>query len=270
MKFSALATIAFSAELALAARFTEKRRERHAARAASRQSNPRLPATDSDGLEIESLINGTTNEEYSSNWAGAVLIGTGYKSVTGTFVVPTPSEPSGGNSRTEYAASAWVGIDGDTASNSILQTGIDVYAEDGEVAFDAWYEWYPDYAYDFSGITISAGDTITVTVTATSKKAGTAVVENVSKGTSVTHTFTSQSNALEELNAEWIVEDFSEGYSLVPFADFGTVTFTGATATGSSGTVGPSGATLIDIEQDGEILTSSSTTSTSVTVEYIG
>lgn len=109
-----------------------------------------------------------------------------------------------------------------------------------------------------------------MTVTATSKKAGTAVVKNVSKGTSVTHTFTSQSQALQELNAEWIVEDFSEGYSLVPFADFGTVTFTGATAKGSSGTVGPSGATLIDIEQDGEVLTSSSTTSTTVKVEYIG
>jgi hypothetical protein len=109
-----------------------------------------------------------------------------------------------------------------------------------------------------------------VTVTATSTKAGTAVVENVSKGTSVTHTFSSQSNALQELNAEWIVEDFSEGYSLVPFADFGTVTFTDATAIGSNGSIGPSGATLIDIEQDGEVLTSSSTTSTTVTVEYIG
>lgn len=70
-----------------------------------------------------------------------------------------------------------------------------------------------------------------VTVTATSTTAGTAVVENVSKGTTVTHTFTSQSQALQELNAEWIVEDFESGNALVPFADFGTVTFTGASAT---------------------------------------
>lgn len=124
-------------------------------------------------------------------------------------------------------------------------------------------------SYTFSGISISAGDTITVTVTATSTTGGTAVVKNVSKGTSVTHTFSGQSNALQELNAEWIVEDFSEGNSLVPFADFGSVTFTGASATGSSGTVGPSGATIIDIEQNGEVLTSVSTTSTSVTVNYI-
>lgn len=123
--------------------------------------------------------------------------------------------------------------------------------------------------YDFSGITISAGDSITVTVTATSTTSGTAVVKNNSKGTSVTHTFTSQSKALQELNAEWIVEDFESGSSLVPFADFGTVTFTGASATGSSGSVGPSGATLIDIEQNGQVLTSVSTTSSSVTVTYV-
>lgn len=124
-------------------------------------------------------------------------------------------------------------------------------------------------SYDFSGISISAGDSITVTVTATSTSSGTATVKNNSKGTSVTHTFTSQSKALQELNAEWIVEDFSSGGSLVPFADFGSVTFTGASATGSSGTVGPSGATIIDIKQSGSVLTSVSTTSSSVTVTYV-
>lgn len=125
------------------------------------------------------------------------------------------------------------------------------------------------HSYTFSGITISAGDTITVTVTATSTTGGTATVKNVSKGTTVTHTFSGQSNALQELNAEWIVEDFSSGGSLVPFADFGSVTFTGASASTSSGSVGPSGATIIDIEQDGDVLTSVSTTSTSVTVTYV-
>lgn len=96
------------------------------------------------------------------------------------------------------------------------------------------------------------------------------MVKNVSKGTSVTHTFSGQTKALQELNAEWIVEDFSSGGSLVPFADFGTVTFTGASASGSSGTVGPSGATLIDIKQSNKVLTSSSVSGSSVTVEYIG
>lgn len=327
MKFSALATIAFGVELALAARFTEKRRAGHAARAASRRSNPRLPATGSDGIEIDSAVNGT-NEEYSSNWAGAVLIGTGYTSVTGTFTVPTPSTPSGGSSGTEasyfptpplrdtripswesgpfssqkYADSGrhstppplglasmatlpqtpfsrlestftsravkshtTLGTSGTqtTRKPPLLRRHLEVLLRRNETNCLV-------YSYDFSGISISAGDTITVTVTATSTTAGTAVVENVTKGTSVTHTFSGQSEALQELNAEWIVEDFSEGYSLVPFADFGKVTFTSATAVGSSGTVTPSGATIIDIEQDGEVLTSSSASSSSVIVEYVG
>lgn len=110
-----------------------------------------------------------------------------------------------------------------------------------------------------------------MTVTATSTKAGTAVVKNVSTGKSVSHTFSGQSAALQELNAEWIVEDFSSGNSLVPFADFGSVTFTGASATTSSGTVGVTGAEIIDIKQNNKVLTSVSLDGTNeVTVTYVG
>ena len=53
------------------------------------------------------------------------------------------------------------------------------------------------------------------------------------------------------------------------FADFGTVTFTSCSATDSSGTVGVSGATILDIEQNGKVLTSCSTPSSSeVTCTY--
>jgi len=221
-------------------------------------------------VETSSHPTNQTNVEYSSNWTGAVLsesTGT-WKSVTGTFVVPTPKIPSGGSSSTQYYASAWVGIDGDTCGTSILQTGLDFGIKGSTVSFDAWYEWYPDYAYDFSGITFSAGDSVTVTVTATSTKAGTAVITNNSKGVTVTKALTSTA-ALCEKDAEWIVEDFEEGSSLVPLANWGTVTFTNAIATENSGTtVGPSGATLIDLEQN-SILSSVSVSSTSVTVTYV-
>ncbi|KAG8851120.1 hypothetical protein FRB96_009461 [Tulasnella sp. 330] len=251
-----LASAALSAPSGRLAARLERRRE-------GRQSQPinrlELPATNSTG---------TRNVEYSSNWAGAVYdsaAGT-YKAVTATFVVPTPKAASGSSSG---AASAWVGIDGDTCGNAILQTGVDFTVTNGAVSYDAWYEWYPDYAYDFSGIPIAAGNSITITVTASSTKAGTAVIKNNTTGKTVTKSLTSTA-ALCEQNAEWIVEDFEEGSSLVPFANFGTVTFTNALATTSSGsTVGPKGATLIDIQQNGKTLTSVSTTSTSVTVKYV-
>ncbi|KAN0091254.1 Concanavalin A-like lectin/glucanase domain containing protein [Tylopilus felleus] len=187
---------------------------------------------------VESAAGAVSNVEYSSNWAGAVWDeGDGtFTAVTGTFTVPTPS----GNG----AASAWVGIDGDTCGNAILQTGVDFTIANGEVSYDAWYEWYPDYAYDFSGITISAGDVIKATVTATSTTSGTAE------------------------NAEWIVEDFEENGNLVPLADFGTVTFTDATASGSDGTYEPAGATIIEIQQNGQVLTTVTTSGDTVTITY--
>lgn len=215
-----------------------------------------------------------TNVDYSSNWSGAVLTsppsGTTFTSVSAQFTVPTP-QPVNGQAG---SSSAWVGIDGDTYSAAILQTGIDFSVDSsGDASFDAWYEWYPDYAYDFSGIDINAGDTISVSVVASSSTAGTATIENLTTGQTVNQDLTApdSSSALGGQNAEWIVEDFEENGSLVTLDNFGTVTFTSASAGLSSGdSVGTDGADLIDIEQNGEVLTSASTPSSSeVVVSYV-
>ncbi|KAF8217112.1 peptidase A4 family-domain-containing protein [Mycena galopus ATCC 62051] len=261
--FAATALAAASPRSNLNARIARRRAGAH-------QSGTRLPAF-SDG--INSAIAGNAskfNVDYSSNWAGAAWEspeGT-YTSVTGTFVVPTPQAPSGGGSGM-YSASAWVGIDGDTCGSAILQTGIDFTIDNGAVSFDSWYEYFPDAAHDFEDFAISAGDTITLTATASSDTAGTVTIENISTGKTVTQALTSTAQLCGE-NAEWIVEDYEEGGSLVPFANFGTVTFMGARATTSDGsTVGPDGAALIDIQQGSTVLTSVSATSDSVTVSYV-
>lgn len=146
MQIPTIASILLCANLALAAPGTAMRRQRAADRIAerrvSRASNTLQPAENDFGVADK---NDTAHVEYSSNWAGAVLIGSGYTSVTGTIVVPTPKVPSGGSSSTQYSASAWVGIDGDTCETAILQTGVDFTVRGSSVSFDAWYEWYPDY-----------------------------------------------------------------------------------------------------------------------------
>ena len=48
-------------------------------------------------------------------------------------------------------------------------------------------------------------------------------------------------------NAEWILGDFAEGFSLVNLANRDTATFTGATATTRSSSLGASTASIIDI-----------------------
>lgn len=113
-----------------------------------------------------------------------------------------------------------------------------------------------------------------MTVVATSKTSGTATIDNVTTGKTVTETFTGVTDgSLCEYNAEWIVEDFEEctgsSCSLVPFADFGTVTFTSPSAVESGTTVYPSSATIIDIEQSGKVLTSCSASSSEVTCTYV-
>ncbi|KAF9241639.1 peptidase A4 family-domain-containing protein [Melanogaster broomeanus] len=133
---------------------------------------------------------GVSNVEYSSNWAGAVLI-----------------EPAG--TFTNGAASAWVGIDGDTCGTAILQTGVDFTLSWWPMS--PWYEWYPDYAYDFSGISISLPVTsFKVTVTASSTTSGKAVIQNLSTGPNrhkVSH-FVARIFARQMLSG--FVEDFEE------------------------------------------------------------
>ncbi|KAH7245211.1 peptidase A4 family-domain-containing protein [Fusarium tricinctum] len=210
-----------------------------------------------------SLDSTEANDQYSGNWAGAVKIGTGYNKVQGTITVPSVSGDDGS------AASAWVGIDGDTCQTAILQTGISFYA-DG--TFDAWYEWIPDYAYNFNNFGVNVGDEIRMTVDATSKTKGVATLENLTTNQKVSHTFTNTPSTLCETNAEWIVEAFQEGGSQVNLANFGTVTFTDASVSGTRGTSGPSGAQIIDIsaDQGQTVQAQGSLSGNSVTVQYVG
>lgn len=192
MKFSSIVVLV---EAVAAARLTNYRREAHAKRAVARKSHPRIT--------VEASSNASYTE-YSQNWAGSVIISEDISSVTAKITIPSVSGTAGS------CASAWVGIDGDTCATAILQTGVDFCYENGQSTYDAWYEWYPDYAYDFEDLTFSEGDIVTMTVTATSATAGTAVIENETTGQSATQTFNGNVQGdLCRTNAEWIVEDVS-------------------------------------------------------------
>ena len=131
----------------------------------------------------------------------------------------------------------------------------------------AWYEWYPAPAYHFTGIDISAGDIIKLTVTASSTTSGNATVENQTRNQTVSQRLNSTA-ALCLRNAEWIVEDFELSGALSPFANFSAVTFTNAEATGNQ-TLTPLGATTVNIQQNDQILTSVLTSESCVTIQYV-
>jgi hypothetical protein len=78
-------------------------------------------------------------ETYNGNWAGAVLTGAGYRTVTGTITLPPLRLPPGADSNALHAVSAWVGIDGQPACpNAILQLGVDMYLNASEPSYSAW------------------------------------------------------------------------------------------------------------------------------------
>jgi hypothetical protein len=131
----------------------------------------------------------------------------------------------------------------------------------------AWYEWEPDSPYQLSDITISAGDVIRLTAIAFSATSGEAVIENLTNGESVEQLLTSDTPLCGQ-TAEWIVEDFELG-SDIQFANFGTVTFTDTVAGGPGGSYDASQGDLYDIEQNNVVLTSTTASGSSVTIQYV-
>jgi hypothetical protein len=76
-------------------------------------------------------------------------------------------------------------------------------------------------------------------------------------------------SALGGQNAEWIVEDYEEGSSLVKLANWGTVTFAGATAKTATTSENAASAQILDIEQNGKVLTSVSVSGSTVSDTYV-
>ncbi|KAM6490290.1 Peptidase A4 family domain containing protein [Amanita muscaria] len=231
---------------------------------AGHQSNPLQRLSGNAGL---TAATNTSNVVYTDNWAGAAWNSyppnTFYK-VTGTFTVPTPSAPNG-------EAAVWVGIDGSTCKSAILQTGINMYYQNGAISYTSWYEWFPDHTYRYSSpISIRAGDIIRLTVIASSPTSGKTIIDNLTTGQSESQSLSHPSYPLCLQNAEWIVEDFNLiNGSVAPFCNFGTVTFSSASAYLHNGkTISPSGAVQVNIKQQGKVLTSVSGSDT-VTVKYV-
>ncbi|KAJ5224954.1 Concanavalin A-like lectin/glucanases superfamily [Penicillium chermesinum] len=245
----------------------------------SRQSAPADKAGADHPLEEKGVLEKGGHDgaqvQYSNNWAGIVRenppASATYTAVSATFTVPNPTATD--NSGNMQAASAWVGIDGDTYTNAILQTGVDCYIQDGQKSYDAWYEWFPNSAQNFD-LDLTAGDVIVATVQSSSPSEGVAMIENKSTGQKVTKSLSAPSSTatLGGQNAEWIVEDFNSGNAMVPLVNFGKVTFTGAQAEADGEDYGvQSSAQVLDIQQNGKILAKTTVLSdTEFSVAYSG
>ncbi len=172
----------------------------------------------------------------SGNWSGyAVTAANGsVTDVSGSWTVPPVNCTSG--PATGYAA-FWVGIDG-YSSSTVEQTGTDSDCSSGTPTYYAWYEFYPHASILIGGLTISPGDVISAEVKSTGSGNFTVTLTDTSTGK--TFSTSGKVSGAEESSAEWIAEAPSSSSSILPLADFGSVSFASCMATvgGTSGSIG--------------------------------
>ena len=175
---------------------------------------------------------GTT---YSTNWSGYAATGGVFTDVSGSWVQPALGC---GKAKLGFAA-FWVGLDGFT-SQTVEQTGTEAVCVGKQTTYDAFYELYPaaSVVLDSSTYPVLAGDTLTADVAAGSGSVFTISLTST-RGWSFSTTGSAPTAA--QSSAEWIAEAPSlcalTQCFVLPLAKFGTIGFTGASAT-SGGTAG--------------------------------
>jgi hypothetical protein len=175
----------------------------------------------------------------SSNWAGYAIHrgGVRFKRVTGTWRQPTATCTGG---RATYS-SIWVGLGGySETSNALEQIGSEVDCNArGKTVSSVWYELVPAASRTIR-MQVRPGDTLKATVTVTGHTVQLAL-RDLTRRHSFTRTL--HPSTVDVSSAEWILETPSVCNGslcrVLPLANFGRATVTGASATTTRGRKGP-------------------------------
>jgi hypothetical protein len=182
----------------------------------------------------------TAQQASSENWAGYVIGGSSstkqFKSVSGSWVAPTAKCTSGQS----YSA-FWIGLGGAGDTQALEQDGTEAdCTASGTPSYFAWYELVPSAPVKVD-LAVHAGDHMSSKVSVDGSNV-TVLLSNQTTGQSFTKTL--QMSNPDVSSAEWIAEAPSAcGQSVsdctpLSLADFGTVQFTGASATTTDGHTG--------------------------------
>lgn len=164
----------------------------------------------------------------SLNWGGYDVTGQSLHSVAASWVQPAVK-----CSRTTTYSSFWAGLDGDT-SNTVEQTGTEADCSRRQPVYFGWYEMYPASPVVFTD-PLQPGDTMTASVTGDASGNFTLSLTDQTQGWNETENL--QSSSATRSSAEVMTEAPSSGGTVLPLADFGSVTFTGVSAATDTGPV---------------------------------
>jgi hypothetical protein len=177
--------------------------------------------------------------EQSSNWAGYAVHRSGveFKQVLGTWRQPDATCTAG----IPTYSSAWVGLGGySTSSQALEQIGSEVDCNArGQVESSVWYELVPDPSRTVR-MTVRPGDELRASVSVTGHQVM-LELRDLTRGTTFSKRLHAES--IDISSAEWILEAPSDCSSIsscqtLPLANFGSASFTGASATTTSGISG--------------------------------
>lgn len=226
----------------------------------------------------------------SRNWAGYVgVAGGAVTGAVGTFNVPTLNCTDTPNA----SESTWDGIGGVKPGEALIQTGVESDCINGVQTDTPWWEIVAGSTnlpeQPFNGFPVQAGDTVTVEVGQDSQSGAwitcladartgevglmaTGLTAGIAQGDCSTFSnYTPQQDASTYsysggTTAEWIAEDPADlNGNEVPFANFGTVSFSGIGMSTSGSAI------ATEIVQGGQILaTPGPLSNNSFTVTYTG
>ena len=167
----------------------------------------------------------------SSNWSGYAAHGAPgqFTSVSASWIQP----PVGPCSSQSTYSSYWVGLDG-YSDSTVEQLGTEGDCVNGAPRYYAWFEMYPRSGHLIGTVPVNPGDILQASV----QRLGSSFTLSLKDDTAKTsYTTTQKLNQAQGSSAEVIVEAPSSG-GILPLANFGTTTFTGATATWTPGSPG--------------------------------
>lgn len=207
----------------------------------SASSHPSTGTTTSTAQDrAVSTVSVTAQDD--SNWAGYVASSattkTSFSSVSGSWTQPAADCAAGSPSHSAF----WVGIGGYTGTH-LEQTGTSAdCSASGQAAYSVWYELVPAAQVAVT-MTVQPGDKLSARVAVSGDKVSISISDLTRHAT-----FSKQLTMSDPTvsSAEWIAEApsrcesaSSQDCHILSLADFGSVTFTGASASagGKTGSI---------------------------------
>jgi hypothetical protein len=172
----------------------------------------------------------------SNNWCGYVAaknltspVAHSVTAVAGSWVVPNISAPSTANLPNTYS-SLWIGIDGYN-NPTVEQIGTAHEWHNGKVTHYAWFEMYPNAAFEISNFPMAPGDVISAAIEYKGNNIFLMTISNATRKVyaSIPTVYTTSKSATCSC-AEWVVEaPFMK--TILPLAHFSVIPFTNCITT---------------------------------------